>query len=104
MFSVFFCQQITQITLIIRDLLFLFCCHQMTQMKQIYPSSYHSCHSMTTSSPIQELEPGATPFRGGRCAAAILADRSSRKQKYLDYDYVFPPMESNHRKGRAGRG
>ena len=26
------------------------------------------------SSPIQELEPGATPFRGGRCAAAILTD------------------------------
>ena len=41
---------------------------------------------MITSSPIQELEPGATPSRGGRCAAAILSDRSSRKQKYLDYD------------------
>ena len=37
-------------------------------------------------SPIQELEPGATPYRGGRCAAAILTDRNSRKQKYLDYD------------------
>ena len=37
-------------------------------------------------SPIQELEPGATPCRGGRYAAAILTDRSSRKQKYLDYD------------------
>ena len=85
------------------DLLFLSCCHQMTQMKLIYPSSYHSCHSMTALSPIQELEPGATPYRGGRCAATILTDRSSRKQKYLDYD-VFPPMESNHRKGRAGRG
>ena len=24
--------------------------------------------------------------RGGRCATAILTDRSSRKQKYLDYD------------------
>ena len=42
---------------------------------------------MTALSPIQELEPGATPCRGGRCAAAILADRSSqKKQKYLDYD------------------
>ena len=43
---------------------------------------------MINLSPIQELEPGATPCRGGRCAAAILADRSSRKQKYLDYDDV----------------
>lgn len=32
-------------------------------------------------SPIQELEPGATPCRGGRSAAAILADRSIRKTK-----------------------
>ena len=31
--------------------------------------SCRSCHSMITSSPIQELEPGATPCRGGRCAA-----------------------------------
>ena len=59
---------------------------------------------MMTLSPIQELEPGATPCRGGRCAAAILADRSSREQKYLDYDYVFPPMESNHRKAVPGTG
>ena len=43
---------------------------------------------MITSSPIQELEPGATPCRGGRCAAAILADRSSQQKKYLDYDDV----------------
>ena len=87
-FLSFFCQQITQITLIIHDLLFLSCCHRMNQMKLIYPSSYHSCHSMMALSPIQELEPGATPCRGGRCAAAILTDRSSRKQKYLDYDVV----------------
>ena len=66
--------------------------------------SSHSAYSVVnSSSPIQELEPGATPCRGGRCAATILTDRSSRKQKYLDYD-VFPPMESNHRKGRSGRG
>ena len=39
----------------------------------------------------------------GGVLLAILTDRSSLKQKYLDYD-VFPPMESNHRKGRAGRG
>lgn len=34
-------------------------------------------------SPIQELEPGATPCRGGRCAAAILTDRSSQQTKIL---------------------
>lgn len=34
---------------------------------------------------------------------AILTDRSSRKQKYLDYD-VFPPMELNHRKAVPGAG
>lgn len=33
------------------------------------------------------------------------ADRSSRKTKYfIDYDYELPPVESNHRKGHAGRG
>ena len=26
-----------------------------------------------------------TPYRGGRCAAAILTDRNGLKQKYLDY-------------------
>ncbi len=67
--------------------------------------SSHSAYSVVnSSSPIQELEPGATPYRGGRCAAAILADCKQPKNKNtLDYD-VFPPMESNHRKGRAGRG
>ena len=40
----------------------------------------------------------------GSVLLAILTDCSSRKQKYSDYDYVFPPMESNHRKGRAWRG
>lgn len=38
----------------------------------------------------------------GGVLLAILTDRSSRKQKYLDYD-VFPPEELNHRKGHAGR-
>lgn len=43
--------------------------------------------------------------RGGRCAAAILTDHSSLKtKKYFDYDYKIPPMESDHRKGLAGRG
>ena len=56
-------------------------------------------------SPIQELEPGATPCRGGRCAARYPHGRqASLKQKYLDYDYVFPPMESNHRKAMPGAG
>lgn len=55
---------------------------------------------MIALSPIQELEPGATPCRGGRCAAVILADHSSLKtKKYFDYDYKIPPMESDHRKG-----
>lgn len=32
--------------------------------------SSHSAYSVVnSSSPIQELEPGATPCRGGRCAA-----------------------------------
>lgn len=31
-------------------------------------------------SPIQELEPDATPCRGGRCAAAILADCQQLKK------------------------
>ncbi len=60
-------------------------------------------HSKFLLSPIQELEPGATPCRGGRCAAAILADRSSRKTKYF-IDYELPPVESNHRKGMPGAG
>ena len=33
------------------------------------------------SSPIQELEPGATPCCGGRCAAAILTDRQQPANK-----------------------
>ena len=45
-----FCQRISLISRIIHDLLLLSCCHRMTQMKRIYPSSYHSCHSMMTFS------------------------------------------------------
>lgn len=48
-------------------------------------------YSKIILSPIQELEPGATPCRGGRCAAAILADRQQpENKKYLDYDYADP--------------
>lgn len=62
--------------------------------------SVSSVSSVGSLSPIQELEPGATPCRGGRCAAAILTDHSSLKtKKYFDYDYKIPPMESDHRKG-----
>ena len=58
-------------------------------MKLIYPSSYHSCHSMTTLSPIQELEPGATPCRGGRCAARYPRGLQAAVNKNtLDYDVV----------------
>lgn len=47
-------------------------------------------NSKFSLSPIQELEPGATPRRGGRCAVAILTDRNSHnKTKYLtDYDII----------------
>lgn len=34
----------------------------------------HLMFFLRSSSPIQELEPGATPCRGGRCAVAILTD------------------------------
>lgn len=34
-------------------------------------------------SPIQELEPGATPCRGGRCAAAILRGPQQPETKYF---------------------
>lgn len=73
-------------------------------MKLIYPSSYHSCHSMITLSPIHgsNLVPRLAVVGG--VLLAILADCKQPKNKNtLDYD-VFPPMESNHRKCRAGRG
>lgn len=65
-----------------------------------------SVSSAGSLSPIQELEPGATPFAVvGVALLAILTDHSSLKtKKYFDYDYKIPPMESDHRKGLAGRG
>ena len=36
---------------------------------------------------MQELEPAATPCRGGRCAVAILTDRQQPKQKYDSIKY-----------------
>lgn len=56
-------------------------------------------------SPIQELEPGATPAVVGGVLLAILTDRSSRKQKYLDYD-VAPAdgVEPPQRPCRAQEG
>ena len=38
------------------------------------------------------------------CCSLSSRTASSLKQKYLDYDYVFPPMESNHRKAVPGAG
>ena len=35
---------------------------------------------------------------------AILADCGQPKKNTLDYENMFPPMESNHRLNRAGRG
>ena len=55
------------------------------------------------SSPIQGLEPGATPAVVGGVLLAILTDRSSRKQKYLDYDDV-PAGGVEPPQGHAGRG
>ena len=53
-------------------------------------------------SPIQGLEPGATPAVVGGVLLVILTDRSSRKQKYLDYD-VAPADGVEQSKGHAGR-
>lgn len=61
---------------------------------------------MITSSPIQELEPGATPFAVVG-VALLLSSRTAdslKTKKYFDYDYKIPPKESNLRKGLAGRG
>ena len=55
------------------------------------------------SSPIQELGPGATPCRGGRCAAHYPHGPQQQETKILRLWLVFPPMELNHRKGHAGR-
>ena len=74
----------------------------------IFPSGFTAftviphllCRLSLSLSPIQELEPGATPFcRGGRCATCYSLGPQAAKQKYLDYDYVLPPKESNLRKG-----
>lgn len=50
-------------------------------------------------SPIQELEPGATPCRGGRCGCCYPHEPRQQETKYFfDYDYAFPPKGSNLRK------
>lgn len=64
-----------------RILLFSLLFHQRKTLKHEFFVLSHI--SLITSSPTQELGPGATPCRGGRCAAAILADRcSSADNKY----------------------
>lgn len=61
----------------------LFSLHFLSTKALKYEFFVLSPISLITSSPTQELEPGATPYRGGRCAAAILADRcSSADNKY----------------------
>ena len=50
------------------------------------------------------IEPGATPYRGGRCAAAILTDCQQPKNKNTWIMILFPPMVSNHRKAMPGAG
>ena len=56
------------------------------------------------SSPIQELEPGATPCRGGRYAARYPHGLpAASKQNTVDYD-VVPADGVEPPQGRAGRG
>ena len=55
------------------------------------------------SSPIQGLEPGATPSVVGGVLLAILTDRSSRKQNTVDYD-VVPADGVEPPQGHAWRG
>lgn len=57
-------------------------------------------------SPIQELEPGATPCRGGRCAACYPRGPQQLNKKYLDYDYADPAegVEPSKRPCRARDG
>ena len=55
--------------------------YQNQQISRIFPCLL--CHQLFFLSPIQGLEPGATPCRGGRCAAPILADCSSRNKTIL---------------------
>ena len=74
---------------------------------------YFLFHFPSDSADISAYSDPRRPSRGlnleprlavvGGVLLAILTDRSSRKQKYLDYDYMLPPMELNHRKGHAGR-
>ena len=56
-----------------------------------------------TLSPIQGLEPGATPAVVGGVLLAILSDRSSRKQNTVDYE-VVPADGVEPPQGHAWRG
>ena len=59
-----------------------------------FPRLVFLCHLvffLRFSSPRQELEPAATPCRGGRCAARYPHGLQTAK-KYFDYDYA-----SSHR-------
>ena len=59
---------------------------------------------MITSSPIQELEPGATPCRNGRCAARYPhGPQQPANKNTLDYD-VVPADGVEPPQGHAGRG
>ena len=50
------------------------------------------------------IEPGATPCRGGRCAARYPHGLQQPAKKILRLWLVFPPMELNHRKAMPGAG
>ena len=74
----------------------------MRPRRTIQRSTFNTQHSYCRPSRSSDLVPRLAVV--DVVLLAILADHSSQQKKYLDYDYVFPPMESNHRKGRAGRG
>ena len=56
------------------------------------------------SSPIQGLEPGATPCRGGRCAACYPHGPQQPETKILQIMMLLPPVELNHRTAMPGTG
>lgn len=62
---------------------------------------------MIFSSPMKELEPDATPFRGGRCAAGYPhRPQQPETKKYFDYEYIVPAdgVEPSQRPCRARDG
>ena len=55
-------------------------------------------------SPIQELEPGATPYRDGRCAVAIFTDCQQQKNTLIMIMQVPAGGVESPLMDHAGRG